>query len=47
MLDAQLPQLLDIAEQLAIDVVFVVFRHAVSLLAGHPQPRQQRLDSFG
>jgi hypothetical protein len=24
-LDAQLPQLLDIAEQLAIDVVFLVF----------------------
>jgi hypothetical protein len=30
MLDAQLAQFLDIAEQLAVDVVFAVFRHAVA-----------------
>ena len=33
MLDAQLSQLLDVAEQLAIDVVFVVFRHSGAIQA--------------
>jgi hypothetical protein len=42
MFDSQLTQLFDVAEQFAIDVVFAVFRHAVSLI----QARMQRLDSF-
>ena len=35
MLDAQLPQALDVAEQLAIDVVLGVFGHAAVFLASN------------